>query len=209
MSREFHVLGNGPSQHLWFETDMKTGDAQNVVCCNMPWRTIPKARLWASIIGDFKMIRPISEGSIQADHMPWVLGNRPKMFCDQNPSFYMKYAYNIREFYLYVPPYARNATDWSAGHLATHYSCRRLQPDVLHMWGFDSLFSSDLSSSSDFMIPSDRGDRNRFRMNNLWRGIWRGLFDEMVNVQFVVHTLKKVDISFKVPDNVSVHFKEK
>ena len=204
MSRVAHVLGNGPSQHLWFESDMKTGDGKNVVSCNIPWKTVPKDRLWATVIGDFKMIRPIAEGEITAHHMPWVLGNRPKLFCDQNPSFYLKYAQNIREFYLYVPPYAKNATDWSAGHLAVHYTAMRLQPGELNMWGFDALFSHDLSSSSDLMIPSDRSATNRHRMKNTWIPIWQNLWAEMENIQFVVHTKNNVDISFQVPDNVRV-----
>lgn len=201
--KEAHVLGNGPSQHLWFENDMKTGSGQNVVCCNQPWQPTPKERVWGTVIGDFKMIRPIAEGSIQLDG-PWILGNRPKLFCDQNPTFYMKNAHIIREFYLQVPPYAANATDWSAGHLAVHYTCMRLMPKTLNMWGFDSLFSLDLSSSSDLAIPSDRSTNNRHRMNSKWRPIWQNLFTEMENVQFVVHTKNPVDFQFKVPDNVRV-----
>lgn len=195
-----HVLGNGPSQQLWFNAETKG----QVVACNMPYQVVPKERLWASIIGDFKVMRAINEGSLDLSHMPWVFGTRPKMYCDQNPSFHMKWAQNIREFYTYVPPYSANATDWSAGHLAVHYTCMRLQPKELHMWGFDSMFSHDLSSASDLLIESNREANNRFRMNAVWRPIWQNLFQEMNNVNFVIHYDKKANLQFEVTDNVRV-----
>lgn len=195
-----NVIGNGPSaMHYWDNEDQS-----QVVSCNLPWNPISPEKHWGTVLGDFKVMKKLEEGSLDFNHMKWICGTRPKSFCDNNPSFYMKHAQNIREFYTHVPPYAPNPTAWSAGHLAVHYTCVRLHPSDLHMWGFDSMFSYDLSSSSDLILESDRREVNRFRMNSLWRPIWNNLFDEMSNVNFVIHAKKGVDFQFEVPDNVTL-----
>jgi len=203
------VLGNGPSQSLFFREGSAKDLATPVVCCNLPYQLPDIGRIWATILGDFKMMRAINEGSLDMNHSMWVLGFRPKLYCDQNPNFYMKNAQRIREFYTRIPPYAENPTEWSAGHLAVHYTCVRLAPKELHLWGFDSMFSHDLSSSSDVIMESNREAQNRYRMNSRWRPLWQGIFDEMTNIQFKIHANPGLTLQYEVPDNVQLVHEER
>ena len=52
-----------------------------------------------------------------------------------NPNFYMKVAQQIKGFYLTLPSYVTNYTDFNCGHMAAHYTANELQADEIHMYG--------------------------------------------------------------------------
>ena len=167
--------------------------------CNLP--PFPVNAIATAIV-DFKMMRAIQEGSLVVPG-DWVLGFRPHMHLQKNPSMYIKHAPQIKEFYLTLPSYCPSYTYFSCGHFAAHYLCTKFKPTELHMYGFDSLFNFDLRSCSDFYLQSDRDDANTARLTQNWRNVWPSQFAEFPNVKFVLHGAHR-DLKVNVPDNVEV-----
>ncbi len=204
MSSKIHILGNGDLASL-MPDQTKAGNNGKVITCNVPPFAV---KSYATVIGDFKMMRAIHEGSINLDVLHWVLGNRPKSFCEKNPAFYMKHAHRIREFYTEVPKYcgdtaAKAATNFNCGHFATHYGVRRHNATECHMYGFDSLFDHNMRSFTDTVLKSDRGNNNNERLLTTWRPIWGHIFREFKDTKFVLwhkHNTPKIEF----PDNVEI-----
>jgi hypothetical protein len=87
--------------------------------------------------------------------------------------------------------------------MACHYLANKKNPDVIHMYGFDSIFDFDLRSCSDFYLNSNRDSQNTERLSRNWRAIWPPLFKEFPKVKFVLHH-KHNNLKIDVPDNVEV-----
>jgi hypothetical protein len=77
--------------------------------------------------------------------------------------------------------------DFNCGHVATHYAANFLELDEIHLYGFDSLFHTNVSSYTDYVIKSNRGVANNQRLVDTWRPIWQGIFDEFPDINFVFH----------------------
>lgn len=81
---------------------------------------------------------------------------------------------------------------WNSGHHAVNYIAGLNQVEKIHLWGFDSMFSSDLLSQMDTLVPrSARPDLNRY-----WRPIWVDIFAKYSDTQFVIHVDREVDHLF-------------
>ena len=193
--RVVHIIGNGDSHRF-----CKPSKGFKLTC-NLPPREIEN--VFATCIVDFKMCRAIDEGSVDLSGFQWVCGARPKKYTEMNAGFYMKYAPNIKEFYLELPKYAANYTDFNCGHMATHYAASKLQADEIHLYGFDSIFDFNLISTTDFVLPSDRDAFNTQRLATNWRPISEGIFKEFKHVQFCVHHTH-TQAKITLPDNVEV-----
>jgi hypothetical protein len=128
---------------------------------------------------------------------------------EMKPAFYMKHARQIKEFYLHLPKYVKNYTDFNCGHLATHYTANKLECDEIHMYGFDTMFAFDITSTTDVYMSSDRQVANTQRLTNNWRPIWNNIFKEFSDKQFVLYYYKDVDPLVQTPDNVEVRIVKK
>lgn len=195
MSRVIHIIGNGDNAQLY-----KQGSKGLKVTCNLP--PFPVQGAYGTCIVDFKMMRTMHEGSIVVPG-DWILGARPHKYLEMNPGMRLRWGQNIKEFYLTLPKYAENYTNFNCGHMAVHYSANKLQGNEIHLYGFDSLFDMNLRSCTDFYLNSDRGNPNNVRLADRWRPIWQQMFAEFPNTQFVLHH-KHDKIKFKVPENVEI-----
>ena len=143
--RRVNILGNGDHATLF-----QKGTEGELLVCNMPPIELSKEEVYASCMVDFKMMKALTEGSVTNPY-PWVLGLRPKMWMEKNPSFHMKVAPQIKEFYTTLPPYAgkggKGYTNLNCGHFATHYVSNKLKPEEIHLWGFDSIMDFDIRLS--------------------------------------------------------------
>lgn len=195
MPRIVHIIGNGDQSTLYHEEPRKGLK----LTCNLP--PFPVDDAYATCIVDFKMMKAITEEEIVVPG-EWVLGMRPKIWMEKNPSFHMKIAPQVKEFYLHLPKYAANYTDFNCGHMATHYACSKFKPDEVHMYGFDSIFDLNLRSCSDFYMPSDRGNHHNYRLSDKWRPIWQNMFKEYSGINFVLHHTHD-NFKFPVSSNVT------
>ena len=87
--------------------------------------------------------------------------------------------------------------------MATHYAANKLKADVIHMYGFDSIFDFNLKSGTDFSLSSDRGGANNLRLADNWRPIWQHMFREFSDTKFVLHYLHD-KLKINIDNNVEV-----
>jgi hypothetical protein len=197
MSRVAHVIGNGDNAVMY-----KPSKGLKVTC-NVPPFAVEG--VYTTCLVDFKMMKAMTEGSVTIPG-EWTLGYRPKVWIQNNPNFYMKVAQQIKGFYLTLPKYVTNYTDFNCGHMAAHYTANELRADEIHMYGFDSIFDFNLRSSTDLFLNSDRSLTNNNRLVNNWRPVWLNLFNEFPTKQFVLYH-KHDDVKIKLPDNVEIRTK--
>lgn len=198
MAKIVHVIGNGKAAGL-FQKRTETSGLKYT--CNLPPFEIQGVR--ATFMVDFKMMKAIEAGGVIVPGN-WILGMRPKKWCEMKPSFYMKYAKQIQEFFTDLPPYCQNYTDFNCGHLAVYYAAKKHSPEEIHMYGFDSMFGPELFSSTDFYLWSDRSEQNSYRLKNNWRPIWSKMFEQFPQIQFVLHHFHDNIQIPVVPQNVSI-----
>jgi len=180
MPRVAHIIGNGDLAPLYHKEKRKG----IVLTCNLPPFEVPEA--YATTIVDFKFMRAIDKGEI-APPGEWICGVRPKAYCEKSAKFYMRVASRIKEFYTKKPKYAHNYTDFNCGHFAAYWALEKGKADVVHFYGFDSVFDFNLRSYSDLVLKSDRGNTNNNRLIENWRPIWEGMFKQFPNSEFVWH----------------------
>ena len=206
MTKTAHIIGNGDKVAMY-----KPAKGLKIAC-NIP--PFPVNNIYTTCIVDFKMCRAIDEGSVIVNG-DWTCGFRPKVYCENNPSFLIKFAQQIKEFYIELPKYAKvNSsetigqayTNFNCGHFASRYAAKKLGCDEIHMYGFDSLFDWNMRSYSDLVLNSDRGNTNNHRLIHNWRPVWLGIFNEFKDTQFVLYHSHN-DIKIKVPKNVEIRTK--
>lgn len=202
MHEVVHILGNGDSAPIFDHSCKGTR-----LVCNLPPFHVDN--VFASVMVDFKMMAALTEGSLNLDAYQWVLGNRPKLWMENQGSFYIKHGHRIKDFYLTVPKYCgppgthQAATNFNCGHMASHYAANKLKAKEIHLYGFDSLFDHNMRSITDLYLNSDRSDTNNYRLLNTWRPVWVGIFDEFKDTKFILHH-KHDKLKLRVGDNVSV-----
>jgi len=194
MSRTVHVIGNGDNASMY-------QPAKGIkVTCNIP--PFEVANVYTTCLVDFKMMKAMTEGSVTIPG-EWTLGHRPKIWMQNNPNFYMQVAQHIKGFYLDLPDYVANYTDFNCGHMATHYSANELKGEEIHMYGFDTIFDFNLRSGTDMYLNSDRSLSNNNRLVNNWRPVWENLFNEFPDTQFILHH-EHSDAKITLGENVEV-----
>lgn len=185
MADTVHLIGNGDLAVL-YNKRLKTGHTKGLkIVCNMPPFAVDN--VFATTMVDFKMMKNLMEGSLNLEAYSWILGQRPRKWMEMQPAFYMRYAANIKEFYEYVPRYAKSATNFNCGHMAAHYIGKKLKPKECHMYGFDTLFDFNMRSITDLYLHSDRSNVNNYRLINNWRPIWPKLFAEFPDTKFILY----------------------
>ena len=95
------------------------------------------------------------------------------------------------------------ATNYSCGHMAVDYACRKMGATECHIYGFDSIFELDLTSSTDLILESDRGTQNTYRLANNWRPIFSMMFQEFKDTQFYIYHRHK-NTKVQLPENVTI-----
>lgn len=206
-----NVLGNGDHAYMF-----KRGTEGKLLICNMPPFEIPNSEVHATCMVDYKMMHALWKGEIKLDMYDWVLGTRPRHWMEMNPAFYLKYSQKIKAFHQHVPEYAelpgqnraQATTNYSCGHMAVDYACRKMKATEVHIYGFDSMFDTSLRSYTDLLLESDRSPQNTHRLANNWRPVFSNLFKEFDNVQFkLYHSHDR--LQFPKGDNVEIIIGEK
>ena len=196
MKRVVQLVGNGDNASLFFK-EPRPGMK---LTCNLPPFNV--AGTYASVIVDFKMMKAMQEGSVIVPG-DWILGMRPKIHMENNPTFHIKYSKQVKEFYTVLPKYVANYTDFNCGHMACHYAANKVKADEIHLYGFDSIFDFNLRSCSDFYLGSDRGNMNNNRLANNWRPVWENMFKEFPNTKFILHHVHDA-IKINIGNNVEI-----
>ena len=196
MAKVVHVIGNGDLATL-YQNKKREGMK---VTCNLPPFPVPDA--YCTFMVDFKIMHAITLGEIDVPG-EWIVGMRPKIWMDKNPTFFIKRAHQIKEFYTVLPKYAENYTDFNCGHMAVHYVCNKIKATEVHMYGFDVIFDFNLRSCSDFYHSSLRDPTHNNKLKGQWRPLWENMFKEFPNTQFRLHH-NHDKIKINLPPNAKV-----
>lgn len=205
-----NILGNGDHWKLF-----ERGSEGKLIVCNAPPIDFTPEEVYATCMVDFKMMKALHEGKTNLGKYDWILGTRPRKWMEMQPTFYLKYAQNIKGFHTHVPSYAKlpghsltqAATNYSCGHMAVDYACRVMKATEVHLYGFDSMFDMNLKSHTDNFLQSDRSALNTHRMSSNWRPIWSKFFKEFDKTQFYIYHSHS-GVKFHNNDNVNIIVQE-
>lgn len=163
------LVGNGPSSGEYVPFGAYT------LMCNIPLLTRP----W--------------DGTVIVDRRPvtWMKNNSytptKPVYTTQTVKDYAK-KNNIQGDWFVIGEHKERI---SAGVLGAEYLCRFATQ--IHMWGFDSLWSTDVSSKTDAIIPRAR----RPRLEQWWRPQWQQLFDANPSVEFHIYLPQGASVDVK------------
>lgn len=144
VKKSIDIIGNGASNSLYQPT------SDYVIACNIPQHSIKYNCL--SII-DTRPLTYMRETGWRA---------RVPIYCTQQVKEQAR-KLNIEGDWFDV--YERK-NRWNSGHHAVDYHASMAQE--MHLYGFDSLFSNDLTSQCDTIIPRYA----RPPLNKYWHPIW-------------------------------------
>ena len=186
-TRVVHVIGNGPSSFLYNE-DVRKG--LKLSCNSAPFHV---EGLWASCVVDMKYTNNIKAGLVTPQADQWILGHRPKKLLENPKYVHFRHRVSnfIKEYYLDLPEYAGKGEagykNLSCGHFAVHYACNRLSADVVHMYGFDSLFEYTANSCTDMNMQETRNPVVDKEIVPVWRRLWNDMFNDFSETKFNLH----------------------
>lgn len=142
------VLGNGPSREYY---DRK-GDY--IIGCNIPG---DQFSVDATVISDEEIVW-VLKNDPSLIKVPIIVSNKALEKMKElriDSLFTIHHVFNVKVWY--------NSAHYAAEFLLD-YGC-----DELHIWGCDSMFNADLSSTTDTFVNKDV-DADRFIRQ--WRGVW-------------------------------------
>lgn len=156
---DIHIVGNGKSNILFDGTG-------HVTACNVPQHNIAYNQL--SIIDRQPLIYMKNSG--------W----RPKtaILCTPQVKDHAR-KMNIEGDWF---PVYTNTHRWNSGHQAVNHLASKTFNNI-HFWGFDSMWSSDLTSQMDTIVQR----HGRPDLNKHWRPIWEEIFAKYNNKTFIIH----------------------
>ena len=161
-----NILGNGASINLY------TPNSHRTIACNVPQHG--HAYDYLSIIDQ----QPVVWMSNNA-YTPSV-----PVFCSEkalNSSIKHSVAGD------WIPAYD-NRHRTNSAHWAVWLLCEYTSKEI-HLWGMDSMFSDNLTSQMDNLVPRSQ----RPNLNKEWRPIWREIFAKQP-IQYYIHTPKLANL---------------
>ena len=206
-----HILGNGPSLGL-FDRTKSCSDSDIVVGCNFSDVAL---RPHYTVLIDVRAIKQFMSDDPYVLEIDAVLSSR---------------AYNYLESHFgwdKVPDSAINVIDtidlirdrrisknlaMNSGQHGVVYSIRKhsclgsIHQDV-HIWGTDSLWSTDIVSKTDPIArPNHKGSRVRPRITKRWNSYWKKIFIDHPHHTFTIHAPKEARVVKDIASlyNVSV-----
>jgi len=160
------VIGNGPSKDLY-----QAQDGLRVVC-NLAWH----------IDHDYISI---------IDPQPIEYINKTKQF-PKNPIWVSPKAKRLIEQYQLPIEYecVHNSTVRYNNAQCVVKNLLSHGATTIHLYGCDTLWSEDMISSQDLLIPRPGRDKTLWRQ---WRKLWQEIFAHNTQVDYYIHSPVRVD----------------
>jgi hypothetical protein len=175
--KKLHVIGNGPSYKSFDESEgIRVG-------CNFAHKDL--GLTW-TMIADVKPVKKLYEG-IELP-CPAVLSERAHAFVAGKTLKLDEKRLTIHKVVPFLrikqvhPKWGMN----SAQH-AVWYGIGEFQPTEVHLWGCDSLWTTDITSTTDAIVHKDIVFMNNQHIYRTWRDLWSYIFKFHSNVNFYVH----------------------
>jgi hypothetical protein len=169
-----HILGNGNSVK-YFTDD----GCMSIVACNIPQHGHRFTDL--SII-DAQPVVAMKNTGWRTNRPIWCSRKTARAAENHGVDGDFRQAYDDE--------YRTNSAHWAA-RLFLCYT-----DEVIHLWGIDSLFSDDLTSQMDSIVPR----RQRPDLNKHWHPHWQKIFARRPELKWVIHTPVGVKLRVKAPN---------
>ena len=185
-----HILGNGPSLSLFNRNDWSEDDL--FVGCNF---SNPKLQPDYTVIMDAKPMIKLFEGYKLS--IPAVISDRCKRLVEKEKGGWRKLPTDAINVIDTMPMIHPNGYKYpmNSGHHATLYAIKQNINTVkeVHLWGFDSFWTDDISSNSDIHFRGGKiTTRPRKPVVNKWRMHWDKIFaDHDQHINFIIETTNK------------------
>lgn len=188
---KMHLIGNGPSINLFKnESGIRVG-------CNFTNADLKPD--W-TMIADIKPVKKLYEGINLP--CPAIITQRAYNFTAEKAVKLPAERMTIKRIVEFVrwddvdPKWGMN----SAQH-GVWYGIEEHAPQEVHIWGCDSLWSTNIESSTDNIVSKNLELMNKTKIYLVWREYWNSIFYKYPNIEFVVHGPEKPDL--KSADNYS------
>jgi hypothetical protein len=158
---QLHVIGNGESNNLF--------DAQYgyVMACNIPEHN---HRFDAITAIDARLFRYAKEHHYVFKKPVYTMQT------------HVNWAHKANLSGTFIPQYVEKHR-YNSGHHAVEYLSTRPNVAVIHIWGFDSMWSDNLTSEMDVKIKRPA----RPNLNTQWRPHWINIFARHSMIKYIVH----------------------
>jgi len=84
----------------------------------------------------------------------------------------------------------------NSAHALVRYLFETDKPNCIHLWGFDSLYSQDLTSQMDTWFPRPA----RPPLNQQWHPHWQKFFDADPSIEWIIHIPKGENCLVQAPN---------
>jgi len=174
--KKIHILGNGPSiKDFPLDIDgIRIGTNFSDA----------KLKPIHTFINDGKPLDMILSGEVSLEY-PIVISTRAvekAQLYEKKPKYDNTIIKFIVDFIKYDHLHERLGLN--SAQMATVYGIKQFLPKEVHIWGCDSLWSDDISSSTDSYIPSKGCNSS---INELWRNQWDYLISQNPERTFFIH----------------------
>lgn len=194
--KNIHILGNGSSISL-FDRNSNNNDDVFVGCNFSSPELNPN---YVSIIDMSAMVQ-ISKGTECI--FPAIVAERCASYAEKNK---LKNIEIIDVFPLIKIRKIDRHIPMNSGQHATIYSIEKNQEDVndIHLWGFDSFWTDDISSSSDKIVVKNKTKINP-RIARIWHKYWNYIFSKKYpNKNFFIHSFQNEKCDSFFQKNVKI-----
>jgi len=172
--KKLHILGNGPSISK-FPLDI------DGVRIGTNFSDAKLKPVW-TFINDRVPLDKVLSGEIHLEY-PIVISTRAseksEFFTEPYDKTLIKF---IVDFIKY--PELHPTLGLNSAQMATHVAIKQFQPNEIHIWGCDSLWKEDISSSTDLIVPKapNKG------IDKLWGNQWDRIISEYPGISFTLYS---------------------
>jgi len=179
-----HILGNGPSLSLFNRNEWTNDDL--FVGCNF---SDPELRPNYTVIMDAKPMMKLFEGYRLT--IPAVVSDRCEKYIEKEKGGWRKLSpESIKVIDTIKMSHPKGSKyPMNSGHHATIYAIEQNIDTVkeVHLWGFDSFWTDDISSRSDIHFKgAEMVSRIREPVVKDWRKYWEEIFEKYNDIKFVI-----------------------
>ena len=205
-----HLLGNGPSLDL-FNRD-EWSDSHTFVGCNF---SDPSLRPDYTVIVDVRAIKKFIEPEPYVLTIPAVVSRRAYDYVQKHHGW-ENVSHSVIEIADTIDlirdrriskNLAMNSGQHGVVYSIRKHSCLGSIHQDVHIWGTDSLWSTDIVSKTDPIArPNHKGSRVRPRITKRWNSYWKKIFIDHPYHTFTIHAPKEARVVKDIAslDNVSV-----
>ena len=205
-----HLLGNGPSLDL-FNRD-EWSDSHTFVGCNF---SDPSLRPDYTVIVDVRAIKKFIEPEPYVLTIPAVVSRRAYDYVQKHHGW-ENVSHSVIEIIDAIDlirdrriskNLAMNSGQHGVVYSIRKHSCLGSIHQDVHIWGTDSLWSTDIVSKTDPIArPNHKGSRVRPRITKRWNSYWKKIFIDHPYHTFTIHAPKEARVVKDIAslDNVSV-----